>query len=838
MRTQAQYTIYALNDVVTQTTAPANPYKGQLWVDTSKSPPVTKVWSGSAWKEANGTDTIRSNVTTVTNRTSALETSVSGLTSTVTATVQQVETLEDDMGETQTRVTDLESTTSELVQTASGLATRVSNTEGSISTLTQNVSGITTRVTNAEGKITTHTTDISGLKTRVTNAEGDISDLETSVSGITTRVSTAEGNISTITQNVSSITSRVSTAEGKITTHTTDINGLKTRVTNAEGDITELEETVDGIETRVGTAEGNISTITQNVSSVTTRVTTAEGRITTHTTDINGLKTRVSTAEGNISTLQQTTSSISATVSNKADKTGGSQSTFGWSLTSSGFYLYSGSSTVLSATSTGVTVNGQINATSGTVGNMTINDKLYFGGNTNYYINANYDDGSYYIYLPGFRVDDGSGAVFSGNLSAPSGTIGGFTISTSSIYKTKTSYSSTTSGVNLGTDGIGLGSATFYVTSAGYLFSKSGSIGGFTITATSIYKTKSSYSSSTAGVYLGTDGIGLGAGSFYVTSAGYLYATNASISGAIYASSGSIANLHITGYLYFGDGTTNYISANYNDGNYFINLPGIKVDNASGAKLTKGIIGSATNNWTIGSNTTDASIYCGISALPSTGGMGTTSNRVYIGTNGLAVKCNSSAESTFNYTTVIRSGMALFYGDANGSSNYNRCVIIASNCIRFCNSKTLRMESVSSITSYQLAAIEMGNSSTYALLSGTWKSSSTIAVVSDRNMKHDIEELDSRYSVFFDALTPKRFKFDDGTSDRFHVGLIAQDVGDALESAGIGLDEFAGLIIDQDPDSDHEWALRYDEILTLCIREIKALKQRISSIEGRTQDEN
>lgn len=42
MRTQAQYTIYALNDVVTQTTAPANPYKGQLWVDTSKNTPGHK----------------------------------------------------------------------------------------------------------------------------------------------------------------------------------------------------------------------------------------------------------------------------------------------------------------------------------------------------------------------------------------------------------------------------------------------------------------------------------------------------------------------------------------------------------------------------------------------------------------------------------------------------------------------------------------------------------------------------------------------------------------------------------------------------------------------------
>lgn len=706
MRTQAQYTIYALNDVVTQTTAPANPYKGQLWVDTSKTPPVTKVWSGSAWKEANGTDTIRSNVTTVTNRTSALETSVSGLTSTVTATVQQVETLEDDMGETQTRVTDLESTTSELVQTASGLATRVSNTEGSITTLTQNVSGITTRVTNAEGKITTHTTDISGLKTRVTNTEGDISDLETSVSGITTRVSTAEGNISTITQNVSSITSRVSTAEGKITTHTTDINGLKTRVTNAEGDITELEETVDGIETRVGTAEGNISTIsqtvstigtrmtnaegnissmsqtvtgiasrvttaegnistiTQNVSGITTRVSTAEGKITTHTTDINGLKTRVSTAEGNISTLQQTTSSISATVSNKAAKTGGSQSTFGWSLTSSGFYLYSGNSTVLAATSSGIAVYGHIEANSGTLGTLSIVGRLSFGNNDSYYIDPNYEDSSYYINLPGFRVDDGSGAVFSGRLSAPSGTIGGFTIATSSIYNGKTSYSSTAAdGVYLGTDGIGLGKGVFYVTKAGYLYatnvsvtgsitSTSGTIGGFTIASTKLYKTKTTYSSSTAGVYLGTDGIGLGAGSFYVTSAGYLYATNASISGTVNASSGTLSELRVTGRLYFGDHNDYYIDPNYDDGAYYIYLPGFRVDDGSGAVFTgklsapSGTIGG----FTIGTtklyktkttyNSTTAGVYIG------TDGIGLGAGTFYVTSAGALYATNATITGT------------------------------------------------------------------------------------------------------------------------------------------------------------------------------------------------
>lgn len=40
MRAIAQYTIHSLNDIITATTAPSNPYKGQLWVDTSKSPPI------------------------------------------------------------------------------------------------------------------------------------------------------------------------------------------------------------------------------------------------------------------------------------------------------------------------------------------------------------------------------------------------------------------------------------------------------------------------------------------------------------------------------------------------------------------------------------------------------------------------------------------------------------------------------------------------------------------------------------------------------------------------------------------------------------------------------
>ena len=139
----------------------------------------------------------------------------------------------------------------------------------------------------------------------------------------------------------------------------------------------------------------------------------------------------------------------------------------------------------MSITSSGLSVVGAIDATSGSIGNLYIDGFLYFDGNDDeeYYISANYDDNDYYIYLPGFRVDEASGAVFSGRLSAPTGNIGGFTLASNKIYKTKTSYNDGNSGVYIGTDGIGLGAGTFYVTSAGKLYATDAEISG-KITAT------------------------------------------------------------------------------------------------------------------------------------------------------------------------------------------------------------------------------------------------------------------------------------------------------------------------------------------------------------------
>lgn len=110
----------------------------------------------------------------------------------------------------------------------------------------------------------------------------------------------------------------------------------------------------------------------------------------------------------------------------KVSKTGGSSSSFGWTLTESGFILSSGSKEVFRADANGITVTGNIQATSGFIGNAN----------------------------------------------------NGFTISNRAIYNGTSSMSSTANGVYIGTDGINLGGGKFKVDSSGNLTASSGTFSG------------------------------------------------------------------------------------------------------------------------------------------------------------------------------------------------------------------------------------------------------------------------------------------------------------------------------------------------------------------------
>ena len=135
---------------------------------------------------------------------------------------------------------------------------------------------------------------------------------------------------------------------------------------------------------------------------------------------------------------------------------------------------------------------------------------------------------------------------------------------------------------------------------------------------------------------------------------------------------------------------------------------------------------------------------------------------------------------------------------------------------------------------YRLTSKHLRLSATDGKMEGTWTSESEITVTSDREAKHDIESLPDGYGSIFDALRPVRFKYNDGTSDRYHTGFIAQEVAEAAEGAGVGLDSFAAVCRANPGTEDERWGIRYGELIALCVQQIQQTKARVSALEERT----
>lgn len=78
MIASAQFTIISLCDVVTSDTAPENPYDGQLWADTSVTPPETKIWDGNEWVVQNDIETIRTTISILTEKDAQFQQTIDG----------------------------------------------------------------------------------------------------------------------------------------------------------------------------------------------------------------------------------------------------------------------------------------------------------------------------------------------------------------------------------------------------------------------------------------------------------------------------------------------------------------------------------------------------------------------------------------------------------------------------------------------------------------------------------------------------------------------------------------------------------------------------------------
>ncbi len=108
---------------------------------------------------------------------------------------------------------------------------------------------------------------------------------------------------------------------------------------------------------------------------------------------------------------------------------------------------------------------------------------------------------------------------------------------------------------------------------------------------------------------------------------------------------------------------------------------------------------------------------------------------------------------------------------------------------------------------------------------------------SDANDKTNIENTDLGLN-FVSQLTPRKYKYIDGKSDRTHYGLIAQEVKSVLDNNNINTSDFAAYIEGEVTDTsnqgtgEYKLGLRYSEFISILIKSIQQLEERIKQLEN------
>lgn len=381
---------------------------------------------------------------------------------------------------------------------------------------------------------------------------------------------------SSIAKTAEQIRAEVQGVAGNVSSLSVTVGGITQQVRDIDGRVTTVETTADGLTTSVKGLDGRVSTIDQRVDNIKLSVSGSLGGSASITLSGGG---------GGSGTIDL--SKVRQSFAN--DKTA--------IAISAGTVTFNSNTFVVNSTNFSVTENGTITAKAGTIGNWdigstTISQSLTTGGHTYNVTLANYAndnagsrvfhcsiDGTdtFYVHRDGKLY--ATNAEITGKITATSGTfkgaittseghIGGWVIeaggisydSSDGLNQVKLRHVNNTSkgnsvfhiatrAKNTGDDKWDAypfrvnGDGSFVATMAtikGTVTATSGKIGNWTI-GDALYSGTNSMNSTTAGTYLGTDGIrNYASGSKFVNiTGGVLTAKGANIEGAITATSGS-----------------------------------------------------------------------------------------------------------------------------------------------------------------------------------------------------------------------------------------------------------------------------------------------------------
>ena len=96
---------------------------------------------------------------------------------------------------------------------------------------------------------------------------------------------------------------------------------------------------------------------------------------------------------------------------------------------------------------------------------------------------------------------------------------------------------------------------------------------------------------------------------------------------------------------------------------------------------------------------------------------------------------------------------------------------------------------------------------------------------SDRRLKENIDYDISKWLTMFDLLKPCSYKFIEGK--RTHVGMIAQEVIEAGETAGLDMEHLTAVCLDKE---GQMYGLRYEEFVPILIAKVQQLEKRLEGL--------
>lgn len=421
---------------------------------------------------------------------------------------------------------------------------------------------------------------------------------------------------------------------------------------------------------------------------------------------------------------------------------------------------------------------------------------------------------------------------------------------------------------------------------------KGGTIAGFNIDDNSIYKGTNSLSSTTPGIYLGTNGIRQYASSNanVTISNGVLNANGANISGKITADDGTIGGFTISDDALTSDGKIE-INSNgrvrvvsdsvYVDDSYqYRYYSMMKIDGGSlelGGSSTDVLQGWGELDEKYPRITVDCWGIQGFEYDSSNSWLYITNTSKSVSIEGLLdVIGNSFVDGTFQVTGSLYTSTFDCEGQADMYRIYSTEYIHAGTNLRFGDDCDL--ENNRGITTYwndddYHFIVQRGSDglTSYFGWSGTTddktyktntilrgqsfylKNTSGATIQSDERLKKDFVNM-SKWESFYDSLEPVAFRMKNGASGRYHMGFKAQQVEQALVDNGLTTSDFAGFVKSKyTPDEDDvknstiyqeaginpgddEYGLIYTEFVAMNTHEIQKLKKEVADLKQLLND--